>query len=116
MAEKPTCSPSPTLVSTRPPPPHSVSTLLGANALDGIGIRADRNDPIDHDSDPSRTITMPTGSVDSPPPFSDRAATPPEPTSTPASATRPGRSLTAILNSTSHSGTDATSSAARPLD
>lgn len=102
--------------TTSAAPPASISTLLAANGSFGIGRRADRNDPIDQESDAIRITTTPV--VEDPPsePVSESAATPPKPTSTPARVSTCGRSRTSRRKSTSHSGTDATSSAARPLE
>ncbi len=72
-----------------------------------------RNDPIDHDSDPARMITMPMA-LDDAAPVSESPATPQNPMSTPASVSSRGRSRAIMRKTTSHSGTEATSREARP--
>ncbi|GAA3569071.1 hypothetical protein GCM10022419_057360 [Nonomuraea rosea] len=86
-----------------------------ASALAGISILLDRNEPTAHDTEANSTTTIPTLLPPSAP-VSDRAATPTSPTSTPASVRVLGRSRTTNLNTTSHSGTEATRSAARPVE
>ncbi|GAA0934090.1 hypothetical protein GCM10009560_40890 [Nonomuraea longicatena] len=89
--------------------------MLVASGLRGIAIRPDRNEPIAHDTEPMRTTTMPMVLPLSPP-VSDSPAIPARPTSTPATVSGLGRSRRANLNTTSHSGTEATSSAASPVE
>src|SRR5690606_19047814 len=93
----------PTTIMPRPPAPLSI--VLAAKVLAGIAIRPDRNEPTDQDAEASRMTTIPVASPPAPPPLSETAATPPKPTSTPASVSTPGLSRTAILNTTSQSGT-----------
>src|SRR4051812_34933498 len=61
-------------------------------------------------------IATPSGLPVPPPRVSVSSASPPKPTSTPASVAAAGRSPVISRNTTSHSGTLAMSSAARPLD
>ncbi|GAA0969130.1 hypothetical protein GCM10009555_015650 [Acrocarpospora macrocephala] len=89
--------------------------MLAMKTFFGIGIRAVRNDPIDHENEANRITTTPTADPD-PPPSSDRTATPTNPTRTPVRVSAAGRSRKTTRRTISHSGVEATRSAARPVE
>ena len=81
----------------------------------GIRIRPDRNDPTDQEAAAATTVNAPTsGTASEPPPGSTSRTRPTKPSVTPANVQSGGRSPVAERNSTTSSGTVATSSAAIP--
>ncbi|GIH28962.1 hypothetical protein Aph01nite_72720 [Acrocarpospora phusangensis] len=89
--------------------------MLAVKTFFGIGMRAVRNDPIAQETDPARTTTTPIVD-DEPPPFSDRTATPMNPTRTPVRVRTGGRSRKTTRSAISQSGVEATSRAASPVE
>ncbi|GAA1019636.1 hypothetical protein Aple_086990 [Acrocarpospora pleiomorpha] len=89
--------------------------MLAMKTFFGIGIRAVRNDPIAHEIVANRITTTPVADPD-PPPFSDRTATPTNPTRTPVRVSTGGRSRKTTRRTISHRGVEATRSAARPVE
>ncbi|GAA0375606.1 hypothetical protein Acor_81000 [Acrocarpospora corrugata] len=88
--------------------------MLPMNTFFGIGMRPARNEPSDQETDAIRMMATPPGD-DELPPSSDRTATPPNPTRTPVRVSMGGLSRNTTRSTISHSGVEATSSAARPV-
>jgi hypothetical protein len=108
-------SPETTAATDSTTPPQNIWIAVESRPLDGSGSRGDKNDPSAHENDANSTRKNPSVRLlPPPPPGASRSPTPMKPTKTLISV------ATAILSpvirriSTTHSGTAATTSAAKP--
>ncbi len=84
------------------------------NGLAGSGSLAEENEPSDHRTEAASTSSTPDSRTAPLNPGPVSTASPASPTSTPPRVLRGGRSPVLARNTTTHIGTAATSSAARP--
>src|SRR3954449_504851 len=107
-------SPASSPATSIAPPPQSISAEAAFTGSAGIGMRAETNEPAAQQNAAASATSSPATGTPGGRPGSSSTATPKKPSATDPAVTAPISSPAARRNTTTHSGTDAMTSAAMP--